>query len=186
MTSYGFMIDFSESELRMLRSALAHYLSMCGNEIRKGGTVPFLAHEITIEHLSPRLSKEIDAISRKRSVPEDFVPATTRPYDELSRQDLPDTRNLEKSAGVGRAGFIHIEDSDMTILQVALLHYRGVCQQKIANGAPVPFIGLMTEINQLLSKLDDHIAALFERDHLPDVIVHGAAPPKHPDRKTKR
>src|SRR5262249_38340315 len=164
MTSYGFAIDLSESELEILRSALAHFLSMCRKEIRKGGTVPFLAHKLIIKHLSARLAKEIEAIIWKRSLPDDFVPATTRLYSELSRHKAADAKATQEWKAVRRAELMHISEDEMHTLQQALSHYRSLCQQKIAKGAPVPFVARMTDINRLLSKLDDEIEKLFSRD----------------------
>jgi len=185
MTSYGFMIDLNKSEMGILQSALAHYLTMCKKEIRKGGTVPFLAHKLTIKDLSARLAREIEAIIWKQSLPEDFAPATTRLYDELSRHKVAYAQTGQKWEAVRRAEMIHISGSEMDTLQKALSHYRTVCKQKIAEGAPVPFIVRMMEINWLLSKLDDQIEKLFSRDDLPYVVVAGKRAPKRPDRKRK-
>jgi hypothetical protein len=59
MTQFWITVSFDDSERDVLQRALHHYLEVCRQEIKKGGSVPFEAHRLAIKRFRASLRKQL-------------------------------------------------------------------------------------------------------------------------------
>jgi hypothetical protein len=54
--NFGFVLRLNQREREVLERAIHHYRSVCRREVRKGGSVPFIAHQMGLRRLLRRLN----------------------------------------------------------------------------------------------------------------------------------
>lgn len=107
MTYISYVLTFDDSDMITLEQALSHYLSVCEREIAKGGTVPFIAHKVTIEQIRSKLNVAmLDALRDRerwaRSVQKIVArPKTPAPTGRTKRA-FHSTLHTKKSGGKKR------------------------------------------------------------------------------------
>jgi hypothetical protein len=59
---FGVGLKLSDSELQTLERTISHYSRVCRREIRKGGSVPFIAHSLTFKQFRKDMKKQLEIL----------------------------------------------------------------------------------------------------------------------------
>ncbi len=63
MTQYSYKINFSDSEIIMLRAALENMIQHCQDQLDKGKSAPYWAHQQSAQRVLNKLHDDVQQIS---------------------------------------------------------------------------------------------------------------------------